>query len=161
MSDLRAQLAAAFGRDLPAPEAPAPAAAPDLLSDEAHLGTPWLDRLQQLRRGLPGAPDLAARPKLAQAEQVSNQLSKLLKKAGRARDAQELAELKDAFLARRDKAAWAALKERFAALELSERAYRALKQEGADPLKALARLDAADPTALRAMGHARLRELLG
>ncbi|RME25441.1 MAG: hypothetical protein D6798_08895 [Deltaproteobacteria bacterium] len=164
MSDLRSQLAAAFGQ--PAPEDPAAASAPSgagpsILDDDAHLDTEWLTVLHRLRAELPGAPEMAARPKLAQARMVSDRVVKMLKKAGRKRDARQLAGLRDDFLARRDKAAWAAVKLRFQTLGLSARAYRSLKQVGADPQAVLARLDRTPEEDLRGMGAARLRELLG
>ncbi len=166
MSDLRSQLAAAFGRPAEAPDEPAAAsapsgAAPSILDDDAHLDTEWLTVLRRLRADLPGAPDLADRPKLAQARMVSDRLVKMLKKSGRKRDARQLAGLRDDFLARRDKAAWAAVKLRFNELGLSSKAYRSLKQVGADPQQALARLRNAPEEDLRSMGAARLRELLG
>lgn len=162
MSDLRSQLAAAFGRDpvaAPEPAAAAPPADP-LLGPDAHLGTQWLAQLQELRRGLAGAPKLDARPKLAQARQVTDQVGKLLKTAGRKREAALLIELRDDFMARRDKAAWSALKARFGEWGLSEKAYRALKQGEADPLACLARLEALDPTERAGMGASRLVEAL-
>lgn len=169
MSDLRSKLAAALGQAPPPDESAAgPAAEPaadapslGILAPDAHLGSDWLNRLQELRRKVPGAPDLGTSPKLGQAEQVGNQVHKLLKKAGRKREAMELRDLQHAFFARREKAAWAALKLRFAELGLPEKTYRALKQGEIQPLQALARLEKAEATELQGMGHARLKELLG
>ena len=53
MSDLKSQLAAAFGVAVPeaSPEAPpAGPAAAGVLADDAHLSDPWLQRLRQLVR---------------------------------------------------------------------------------------------------------------
>lgn len=163
--DFKAQLAARFGVEAPAEadaaqEEEAPAR-DDLLAPDAHLGSAWLRALRAALRTLPRGPDLADRPKLAQARQATDVAVKQLKKAGDKRAASELAGLRDDFMARRDKAAWAALKTRFGELSLSPKAYRALKQGDTDPVAALAALDAADPAALSTMGAARLRELLG
>ena len=159
MKDLRSQLAEKLGRSLP-PE-PAPPAAPerDLLHPNAHLDDPWIGRLRGLKN-VPGGPEVPDSPSLEAARQLTDRLAKALKKGGRARDAEELKDLRDRFLARREKLAWSRVKERFQELALSDRAYRALKQEGTDPTKALARLENADPAELQAMGAARLRERL-
>ena len=158
MKDLRVQLAAAFGRPLPAEAPAAPAAPPGPLDPEAHLADPWLEALRPHCRAL--GLDLGARPVLGHARQLTDQAVKKLKDAGRGRDAAALAELRDHFFDRRDKAGWAAVKEAFAADGLPEKTYRALKQEGACPHQTLVRL-ARIPAAERAgMGHARLRERL-
>jgi hypothetical protein len=83
-----------------------------------------------------------------------------LVEAGRRREARELESQRDEFCRRRERLAWEAVKARFAELELPERTYRALKQEGADPEKALARLHTRRAEEFRGMGAARLRESL-
>jgi hypothetical protein len=160
MQDLRSQLASKLGR--PAPEPTAPAAPPDpsdLLHPSAHLADPWLKRLLSLR-GISGAPKVPNQPSLNGARQLTDQLAKLLKKGGRARDGKELKALRDKFLARRDKQAWSRVKEAFKQHGLSDRGYRSLKQGGADPVKALARLKKADHATLASLSAQRLRDEL-
>ncbi len=159
MKDLRSQLSAALGVPVPAVSPAAlPAAAPGPLDPDAHLIDPWLEALRPHCRAL--GLELGARPVLGHARQLTDQAVKKLKDAGRGRDAAALADLRDRFFDRRDKAGWAALKDAFAADALPEKTYRALKQEGACPHQALARL-ARIPAAERVgMGHARLRERL-
>ena len=141
MKDLKHQLAEALGVEPPSEERPvlSDPVPREPLAEDAHLDSAWHQRLVELARGF--SIQLAARPKLGQARQASDQLVKLLKKAGRGRDAKELAKLRDAFMARRDKAAWAAVKERFAALELSDKAFRSVKQSKADPTRVLGLID--------------------
>ncbi len=163
MLDLRSQLAASLGRELPIePAAPETAdKGPDLLHADAHLGDAWIQRLLALAR-TPGAPTVPSKPSFEAAKQLTDKLAKALKTAGRSREAAEIKDLRDRFLARRDKLAWAQVKERFAEGGLSEKAYRSIKQEGADPVKLLARLAARGGPDLSAMGAQRLREhLLG
>ena len=159
MKDLKSQLAQAFGRELPKEEAPALSdpAPPQPLDDDAHLGGPWHRRLAELARGF--SVQLADRPKLGQARQATDQLAKQLKKAGRGRDARELLELRKAFLSRRDKAAWAVVKERLGGLDVSDKAYRSLKQSSADPVKLIEAIDRAGER-LRGASPKRLRSLL-
>ena len=107
-------------------------------------------------KATPGAPKLADPPSLGAQRQATDQLVKLLKKAGKNRDAAELSQLRDTFLARREKAAWAAIKAKMSALALSDRTYRRLKSEGADPVPVLERLGRLDDEALSAMGAERL-----
>ena len=156
MSDLKSQLAAAFGMPEPSPAAPAA----DILAGGAHLSDPWLERLRALLSTVEDPPELARTPKLGQVRQATDQLMSRLKRAGRGREARELGALRKDFYARRDRAAWSAVKARFQELALSEKAYRALKQGGADPGAVLRRLDGAAPDALRGMGARRLREHL-
>ncbi len=159
MKDLRSQLAAALGQDA-SPE-PAPAAGGvDLLGPDAHLDDPWLERLRVLHRSIPGAPTLAPRPKLGQARQVTDQLLRSLKRSGRKGVAKDLGQLRKAFDAKRDKEAWRRTKERFGALGLSDKAYRALKQSGADAIAVWVKLDKSGDDALREMGATRLRDHL-
>lgn len=164
MNDLKAQLAAALGVPAPAVEpsnpSPTPATAVDAFSEGAWLADPWLERLQTLRATLSGAPALAKQPKLGQARQATDQLIKLLKKANRGRDAKELARLRDTFMIKREKAGWNRVKARFTAMDLSQKAYRALRQEKADPAAVLRRLNKVDAAELSSMGATRLRQLL-
>ncbi len=131
-----------------------------MLADDAHLSDPWLERLRQLLPTVDRPPQLSRTPKLGQARQATDQLMGQLKKAGRRRELRELDALRKDFYARRDKAAWAAIKARFQELDLSDKAYRALKQTGADPMSALGRLSKASPEELQTMGARRLREHL-
>jgi len=160
MSDLKSQLASAFGREVPADprKALSDPARPEPLADDAHLGGEWHRRLSELARPWQQIK-LADRPKLGQARQASDQLVKLLKKSGRGRDAKELAKLRDAFMARRDKAAWAVIKDRLGALDVSDKAYRSLKQSKEDPVRLIERIDRAGET-LRGASPKRLRSLL-
>jgi len=165
VKDLKSQLASAFGRDPqaeapPAREAVLPAALPALLGPDAHLASPWLQALRRLA-GRDGVPAVPARPGLPAARQLTDTAVKALKGAGRKRDASELSDLRARFLSARDKEAWGLVKARFVALDLSEKAYRALKQGEADPLAVWTRLSRCTDAELQAMGHARLREVLG
>lgn len=160
MSDLRSQLTARFGAPSPEPEPPPAAADPGILGEFAHLDTPWLVALRKAARSLPSPPDIGPRPKLAHALQVTGQVMRELKAAERKGQSKELAGLRDDWLAKRDKAAWAAVKMIFGEYDLPERAYRSLKQEGAEPFKALERLKATPREELSAMGAARLKALL-
>lgn len=65
---------------------------------------------------------------------------KSLEALGRKHDARGLAQGRDEFLKNREKRAWEAVKARFEVLGLPEKAYRAIKQEGADVERVLARL---------------------
>lgn len=167
MKDLRSQLQAAYGpAATPPPTATAPESPADdplaqgILAEGAHLHSPWIERLQVLIRSLSAAPKLGDNRKLAHAQQITAQVMRELKKVQRQGAAKELGKLRDDWLAQREKAAWAAVKLRFAERGLSEKAYRSLKQEGADPVAVLQRLGQVDPAELEAMGAARLKALL-
>ena len=160
MNDLQRQLADRFGGAMTAPSSPAAPAPDDALSDGAWREGPWLTRLRALLKATPGAPRLADTPSLGAQRQATDQLVRLLKKSGRNRDAGELSQLRDAFLSRREKAAWAAIKARMSELALSERTYRRLKSEGADPVPVLDRLGRLDADALQALGAERLHAAL-
>jgi glutamyl-tRNA reductase len=103
------------------------AAAPDVYA------TAWVTCLKRHTTVQP-------RRSVAHLEQLVHRTVKDLKKAGRKRDARELAELFSAWNKKEIKETWAKIKARFAELELSEKAYRSLKQSKADPRKALAKL---------------------
>ncbi len=85
---------------------------------------------------------------------------KELERAGRSREARALASARDEFLRLREKKAWEGVKARFEALGLPEKAYRAIKQEGADPEKVLARLYTRRAEEWRGIAAARLRDTL-
>lgn len=151
MDHLKQALAQALGR--PAPEASAAPAVPaDGLPDP--LRSAWVARLRQLGADVPAAPTMG------QLTQRSDALARALKDQGRQREAKELASLKEGFLREREREAWARIKARFAELELPERAYRALKQEGADAEQVLARMAGRRGDALRGMGADRVRDAL-
>ncbi len=160
MKDLRSALSQALGVPAPAPEADEAPRLAGPLVEGAHLGSDWLVRLRAVHATVSGAPTLAPEPKLNAARQVSDILVKRLKKAGRRREARELADLRDSWFARRDRAAWTAIKARFHELGLSDKAYRGLKQGGAEPLTVLARLERSEEGELVGLGARRLRELL-
>ena len=162
MKDLRSQLAAQLGREPPPPlpEPPATGDGPlDLLHPDAHLDTPWIAELTKPRR-VPGGPEIPPRPSLGAAQMLTDQLAKAMKKSGRGKDGKALKALREKFLTRRDKQAWAQIKLHFKAHDLSDKAYRGLKQAGSDPIKALAKLDRVSPDELRALGAQRLKALL-
>jgi hypothetical protein len=165
MSLLRDQLAAAGLRQSPA--AAAAAAAPvdpadHLLSDQGHLGSAWLQTLASLVQQTPGAPALKAQPPLGQARQVHDQLSKLLKSAGRRRELEALVDARKRFDTEREDTAWRRVKARLEAAGVSEKAYRSLKQqEGRDALATHRALSKVPEDELRGMGAERLRERLG
>lgn len=158
MKDLKSQLSASFGATTPtAPEPAAPAVDPALAEGAWWTGS-WALRLGELLRRTPGAPKLNPRPPLGAQRQATDQLVKVLKKAGRNREAAEIAGLRDAFLARRSSAAWSAIKRGFGERGLSEKVYRRLKQEEVDPVRLLERLGRLDPSEV--LGAERLYEAL-
>ncbi len=162
MDELRNQLAKALGREVPPPaptEVSATPAGPDLLAADAHQGDAWMGALRQALR-TPGAPRLDAKPKLQAARQATDQLVKLLKKAGRKQEAAELRKLRDQFFAKRDKFAWTQVKEAFAQHGLSDKAYRSLKQDKqVDPVRILDKVKR-EGDGLASLGAARLRDHL-
>ncbi len=121
---------------------------PDPLTSE------WVAAMRRLRVEVPREPSLG------QLTSRSDVASRDLEASGRKRDGKELRALKEAFLAQREKAAWGLLKERFAELDLSEKSYRALKQEGALPEKVLEKVWGKRGEALRGAGHTRIKEAL-
>ena len=160
MKDLKSQLAGAFGRELPTEDKPvlSDPEPPKAMADDAHIGSAWHQRLSQLARAF-SSVQLAPKPKLGQARQASDQLVKLLKKSGRGRDAKELAQLRDAFMKKREQAAWTAVKDRFGTLGLPDKAYRALKQSKVDPHHVLTKLDR-QGVGLQGMSAKKLRDAL-
>ena len=138
---------------------PAPDAAPAPVGSPSHdlpdpLASAWVTLLRQ------HGADVPATPTMGQLVQRSDGCARALKDAGRRREAEALTREKDTFLKARAAKAWALVKARFAELDLNEKAYRALKQEDADPERVLIRLRGARGDALRGAGAARLREAL-
>jgi hypothetical protein len=148
MDQLRSALSQALGTPAPAPAAPEVPGLPDPLQSD------WVALLRQLGGEIP------ANATMGQLTQRSDLRSRALADAGRKRDADALRRAKEEFERDREKKAWSLVKDRFAALELSEKTYRSLKQEEADPVKLLARLTSKRAEELRGMGAARLREEL-
>jgi hypothetical protein len=131
----------------PPPEAPG-SGLPD------PLASPWVALLRQ------HGADVPTTPTMGQLVQRSDACARALKEGGRRREAEALTREKDTFLKARAAKAWALVKARFAELDLNEKAYRALKQEDADPERVLTRLRGPRGEALRGAGAARLREAL-
>jgi hypothetical protein len=158
MSDLKlALLGALKQKGLPEPVAAPPVAAAAPIGIAAlpdPLQSEWVAAMRAQRVEIPAGATIG------QLTSRSDVHAKELKGAGRARDAAALTQLKEQFLRERERRAWEMVKERFLALELNEKAYRALKQEGADPVKVLARLTSKKAEELRGMGAARVREVL-
>lgn len=114
----------------------------------------WAGRL----RGLGVA--VSAEAGCASLVQRSAALIKELERSGRNREAKELSRLRDEFVREREKRAWEGVKARFTELEFPEKAYRALKQEGADPEKILARLHTRRALEWRGIAASKLRDHL-
>ena len=130
------------------PEAAARPKLPDPQESE------WIALLRRLGGEVPRDPSMG------QLVQRSDALSRALADAGRRREAAALSRAREEFQRDREKRAWALVKERFAALDLPEKTYRAMKQEDADPERLLTRLTSRRAEELRGMGAARLREEL-
>jgi hypothetical protein len=145
MDHLRQALAQSLG--VAAPE-PVPSPLPD-----PHVSA-WAGRLRAAGERLDG------REGLPHLEQRARSTAKAWKSAGRAREAAALLAELDEFLRAREKKAWELVKARFAELGLPERAYRALKQEGVSPERALARLAGEAGESLRGAGAARVRDAI-
>jgi len=118
------------------------------------LSGPWVALLRE--HGV----DVPTNPTMGQLVQRSDARARALKEGGRRREAEALTREKESFLKARAAKAWSLVKARFAELDLNEKAYRALKQEDADPERVLARLRGSRGEALRGAGAARLREVL-
>jgi hypothetical protein len=136
----------------PAPETTPAAPSGPALPDPAT--SPWIARYRELGGEVPRTPTLG------QLVQRSDALARALEASGRRREAAELRQAREAFVRDRAQRAWAAVKTRFAELDLPEKAYRALKQEDVDPEAVLPRLRGARGEALRGVGAARLRDHL-
>jgi hypothetical protein len=148
--------AALGGLDLPA-GTPAPERTPAATPGPAlpdPVTSAWIARYRELGGEVPRSPTLG------QLVQRSDALARALDADGRRREAAELRQGREAFVRDRAQRAWAAVKARFAELDLPEKAYRALKQEDMDPEAILPRLRGARGEALRGAGAARLRDHL-
>lgn len=151
-------------RDALPPSAPAAAAAPLAAREPAPLvgvatlprppGTSWAEQL-----ALHGVrPDRDA--PIGQWVQKTAGALKLLEANGRKHDVRALKQARDEFLKAREKKAWEGVKARFEELELPEKAYRALKQEGADVEKVLAKLYTRKAEEWRGVASNRVRDAL-
>lgn len=153
MDQLRAALQKTLGVAEPSSHTQeAPAAGPPPLPDP--LRSPWGQRLREL------AVEIPRDATVGQLSSRSDVRAKELAAQGRKRDADQLRQLKEQYLREREKAAWAAVKARFEELTLPEKAYRALKQEGADGEKVLVRLYQKKGMELQGAGAARVRDEL-
>ena len=133
------------------PAAPEPVAVPELPDP---MKSAWVARLRQEGVAIPAGPTMG------QLVQRSAARVRELEAEGKGRAAKELAALQARFQAERTDKAWALVKARFDALALPERAYRALKQNGSDPVKVWEKVQGARGEKLRGAGADRLRELL-
>lgn len=134
--------------DLQARDAEPPPPSPfDALPDPAD--SPWVSALARHVQVPKGAS-------IGALSSLTGQAAKQLKARGAGRDAKSLKKAEADFLGRRSKAAWAAVKQRWKALELSDKAYRSIKQQGADPEKLLAKLHTRKADAMRGASAASL-----
>lgn len=115
---------------------------------------PWADRLRA--SGVSLAKDVVP----AFLVQKTAALLKDLERNGRNREARELAKLRDDFMRDREKKAWELVKARFAELDFPEKTYRALKQEGAEPERVLAKLYTRRAVEWQGLAAAKLRDQL-
>lgn len=154
MDQLKNALAGALGRaELPEGKAPPePREAPPDLPDP--LAGEWGALLRELQVEIPRDATLG------QLVQRSDARTRELVAQGQKRRGEALRSAKERYLATREKAAWALVKTRFEELALPEKAYRALKQEGALPEKVLPKLRGARGETLKGAGAARVRDAL-
>ncbi len=138
----------------PSAGSPVVPAAPERPKLPDPLESDWIALLRRLGGEVPRDPTMG------QLVQRSDGRSRALADAGRGREAAALSRAREEFQRDREKRAWGFVKERFAALELPEKTYRAMKQEDADPERLLTRLTSRRAEELRGMGAARLREEL-
>lgn len=117
-------------------------------------GTPWAELLAA--HGV--RPDRDA--PIGQWVQKTAGVLKQLEANGRKHDVRALKQARDEFLKSREKRAWEGVKARFEELDLPEKAYRALKQEGADVEKVLARLHTRRAEEWRGIASNRVRDAL-
>lgn len=147
MDQLKNALAGALGVPAP-PAAVADPALPDALSSA------WGEILRRSGISIPvGAT-------LGQLRARSDQLLKSLKGERRNREAEALDRARSGYEKELAKAAWGEIKAKFTEMELPERAYRAIKQEDADPLAVLLKLKAKRAQELRGAGADRVRDAL-
>lgn len=147
MDVLRNALAGALGIEARAPVAE-DSGLPDPMKSE------WVVILR--RHGV----DLPAKPTMGQIQARSDQLGKKLKTEGRGREKEALDKARSSYEKELDKDAWGLVKARFTELDLPERAYRALKQEDADPVKLIGHLKGARGDALKGLGAEKVRDAL-
>lgn len=158
MTDLRDQLVARFGPSTAPDATKAPETGPDPLGAHAHLDTDWIRLLRTLapQVGQPVKPDVS----LEAAKQLTDRTLKALKDTSRGRERSALDQARSDYLKRRDRIAWGRLKDQFTDHQLSDKAYRALKQTDIDPEKALRKLKKLTPAEAATMSAARLRDAL-
>jgi hypothetical protein len=93
--------------------------------------------------------------------QLTDRLVKELATAGKGRDSRALADARDNYLRAAERAAWDHIKRRFEELELSDKAYRALKQaKNVHPEKVLAALYTKRAETYRGASAERVRDWL-
>lgn len=154
MDHLRDALKAVFGEPAPGPAAGKGAAEQPAFSLPDPYASDWIALLGRL------GGDARPGGSLGQLTQRSDAHVRALKASGRGREAAALKKAREDFHRERERAAWAGVKARFAVLELPEKAYRALKQEEADPVGVLAKLKGERGEELRGAGAARVRDAL-
>lgn len=155
MDTLRDALKGALGPadPLQARELPPTQAALEAAEDDPR-GSAWLKELARHAAVPAGAKTEALR-------QLTDRTVKALQAQNRRREAEALADQRDAWLRDQERRTWERVKARFAELELPEKAYRALRQEkGVHAHKVLARLRTRRAEELRGAGAARVREWL-
>jgi hypothetical protein len=118
------------------------------------LASDWVALMRSLGAEVPAGATLG------QLQARSDARVKALRGLGRAKDADALKRAREAYAAERAQRAWTRVKARFAELELPDKAYRALKQENAEPEKVLGRLRGSRGEALKGAGSARVRDAL-
>lgn len=98
---------------------------------------------------------------VATLRQLTDQQVKALRGQGRDRDAKELGRMRDDWIRDAELRVWSQIKERFAALELSEKAYRSVKQNSKlQPEALLRKLMTRRAEEYRGASPERLREWL-
>lgn len=148
---LKAAIKPEQSASLTANDAPAPVGVA-LLPDPVK--SDWAARLRAL--GVPVPADAGT----ASLVQRTAALIKELDRTGRSREGKEVGRLRDEFVRDREKRAWEGVKARFGEMDFPEKTYRALKQEGADPEKVLARLYTRRAEEWRGIAAAKLRDQL-
>ncbi len=147
MDTLRNALAGALGVEARAPLDKAEGL-PEVAASE------WVALLRR------NGADLPAEPTIGQVQARSDALGRRWKAEGRHREREALEKLRSSYEKELAKEAWARVKLRFAELDLPDRAYRALKQEEADPVKLLGHLAGARGEKLRGLGAEKVRDSL-
>lgn len=117
-------------------------------------GSAWLQALAAHVPLPKGAP-------VARLRQLTDQQVKELRARGRERDAKELARLRDDWMRAAELEIWSRIKARFAELDLSEKAYRSVKQTTKlQPEALLRKLNTRRAEELRGASPERLRDWL-